>query len=223
MEWIILPLHWTDERIRIMSLQHLPYTHLLLLLFLPQTKQVFSISYLELAFKSFRMKGEMRLHWESAKPERWLREVVIYFPTFTCPFCISSTYDIQWHSENSIGASALYCIRTDPSMNCWTLGPIENSILSRIPYPTYFDIFIIDFSAFIYKRYLWGGLRAWQRLKKAHSRDNSSYPWKRTADRAVPGWQLQFPIFFWPGVSCGGGEGGKQCQDGPGQQQEEWK
>lgn len=117
MEWIILPLRWTDERIRIMSLQHLPYTHLLLLLFLPQTKQVFSISYLELAFKSFRMKGEMRLHWESAKPERWLREVVIYFPTFTCPFCISSTYDIQWHSENSIGASALYCIRTDLLIN----------------------------------------------------------------------------------------------------------
>lgn len=28
---------------------------------------------------------------------------------------------------------------------------------------------------------------------------------------------------FCPGVSCGGGEGGKQCQDGPGQQQEEWK
>lgn len=145
MEWIILPLRWTDERIRIMSLQHLPYTHLLLLLFLPQNKAgLFSISYLELAFKSFRMKGRDETSLGISKSERWLREVVIYFPTFTCPFCISSAYDIQWHSENSIGASALYCIRTDllinSSMNCWTLGPIENSILSRIPYPILWHI-----------------------------------------------------------------------------------
>ena len=50
-----------------------------------QTKQVFSISYLELAFRSFRMKGKMKLHWESAKPERLLREVVISFPNLHVP------------------------------------------------------------------------------------------------------------------------------------------
>lgn len=124
MEWIILPLHWTDERIRIMSLQHLPYTHLLLLLFLLQTKQVFSISYLELAFKSFRMKGEMRLHWESAKPERWLREVVIYFPNLHVPILhfLYLWYSMtQWEFSRCI-STVLYKNWSLDKFQAWIVG-----------------------------------------------------------------------------------------------------
>ena len=62
-----------------------------------------------------------------------------------------------------------------------------------------------------------------EEVEKACSRANSSYPWKRAMERAVPGWQLQFPIIFCPRVFCGGRGGGQQRQDVPGQQQEEWK